>query len=152
MSRIGKEVKGYKIDFVNNKFVMNYKFAKAARVYGSSEYNIYRDIISDFPNMEVIIKSGREQKTPRYNKRLTYENMEKYISTFENAAELLELFELVKRKSAPLKSPYKYVSDWFHAQFPDYDISTKDVKNIVVIPIGEPEISKYEEKAKKEAI
>ena len=59
---------------------MNYKFAAAAAEYGTKEYKIMKGIRRDFPGMNEIIVSGREQKSPRTNTRLTYENMKKYIS------------------------------------------------------------------------
>lgn len=139
---------GYKIDFTTNTLIMNYKFAAAASVYGSEEYNIRKSILNDFPNLSVIVKSGREQKKPRYNKRLTYENMEKYINTFANANELLSRFETIKAKSAPLACPYKYVCDWFNAQFPTYkELPDFEPKNIAAFPVPEPNIDEYETKA-----
>ena len=142
---------GYKIDFEKNTITVNYKFATAMNKYGSEAYNIYKDIMKDFPKLRLITKSGREQKTPRYNKRLTYENMEKYISTFANSEELLIMFETVKIKSAPLASPYKYVCDWFKAQFPDYkEIPTFEKNNIVVSPVSEPNANNYKQKEQKE--
>lgn len=99
---------------------MNYKFRKSAEVYGSPEYKLVQDIKKDYPDIKVSVKSGREQKKPRKNKRLTYENMEKYIMCFGNSDELIEMFTTVKGLSAPMKSPYKYVSDWFVSQFPNY--------------------------------
>ena len=112
---------GYKIVFATNTVVMNYKFAAAAAEYDTTEYNIMKAIRADFPGMAEVIVSGREQKSPRTNTRLTYENMKKYISAHENADELLEVFETVQTASLASKSPYKYVCDWFKGQFPNYD-------------------------------
>ena len=111
---------GYKIDFKNNTITVNYKFAAAMNEYGSKEYKIYRQIMRDFPQLELIVKSGRKQKKPRYNKRLTYENMRTYISVFDNSAELLNQLEGVIKESKPSPSPYKYVCDWFKKTFPNY--------------------------------
>ena len=143
---------GYKIDFAKNTITVNYKFATAINKYGSEAYNIYKDIMKDFPQLRLVVKSGRKQTTPRYNKRFTYSNMEKYISTFANSEELLQMFETVKTKSALLASPYKYVCDWFKAQFPDYkEIPTFEKNNIVVSLVAEPNIDKYKQKENKEA-
>lgn len=149
---MSKKTNGYKIDFASNTIIMNYKFAAAAKTVGTFEYYTYRSLMRDFPAMKTIVKSGREQKQPRYNKRFTYSNMEKYISTFANSEELLQMFETVKTKSAPLASPYKYVCDWFKAQFPDYkEIPTFEKNNIVVSLVAEPNIDKYKQKENKEA-
>ena len=115
------KVRGYRIDFTTNIVYLDKRFAAAAtRDFLSPEAKRLRDIKKAFPEITVIIKAGREITTPRPTKRLTYKNMEKYISAYENADELMEVFNLVKLMSAPLKSPYKYVRDWFAATFPDY--------------------------------
>ena len=141
---------GYKIVFATNTVVMNYKFAAAAAEYDTTEYNIMKAIRADFPGMAEVIVSGREQKSPRHNARLTYENMKKYISAHENADELLEVFETVQTASMASKSPYKYVCDWFKAQFPNYKKSVvfKD-GSLTVAPIAAPRVIEYKQKLEK---
>lgn len=111
---------GYKIDFTTNTVIMNCTFAKKANEYGSDEYNILKGIREDFPQISVVVKKGREQKKANKNKRLTYDNMRSYISALKDSDELLKAFEGVVSLSVTQKSPYKYVSDWFKAQFPKY--------------------------------
>lgn len=139
--------KGYKIDFATQTLAMNYKFAAASKRFGSEEYNLVKSIKDDFPNLKIVTRAGRKITTPRKTKRFTYNNMEKYIRTFENSEELLAMFNLVKDRSATAKSPYKFVCDWFLMQFPDFekfgeitDINTK------VIPICAPNIENYSKK------
>ena len=150
MEKKNVEIKGYRIDFGNNSIVMNYKFAAAAEVYGSPEYELLKSIRADFPSFKVFTKAGRDIKTPRKTKRMTYANMEKYINTFANASELMEMFELVKDKSAIVKSPYKYVLDWFKMQFPNYKQAPvlKDGE-LTVLPAKAPEIVQYKQKMPK---
>ncbi len=141
---------GYRIDYTTSTLIMNYKFRDAAEVYGSPEYTMVQAIKKDFPNIKVSIKSGREQKKPRKNKRFTYENMMKHIDCYDNSKALLEMFKRVKKMSAPMKSPYKYVCDWFISQFPDYKETPKfevDFKpTLTVVP--PPDESKYDKKDK----
>ena len=67
---------------------------------------------------------------------MTYANMEKYMSVFQNANELLAQFEVVKRQSKLEKSPYQFVLSWFVEQFPDYqelpDFNEK-AKNVIAL-------------------
>lgn len=120
-----KELKGYKIDFTTNSIIMNYKFAEASGKYGTPEYKLLQSVKNDFPNIHISIQSGREQKTPRYNKRLNYKNMENYIKCHENSEVILSRFETVKEMSKTMKSPYKYVCDWFFEQFPNFKETPK---------------------------
>lgn len=140
-------VKGYKLDFATNTLTINYKFHKALSDYGSPEYNRYHAIMTDFPNLTVVVKAGREITTTRPTKRLTYTNMETYMSCFENAETLLDRFTIVQKRSKALASPYKYVRDWFQAQFPDYKESAtfEEIKPAVpVTPI--PDTASYKRK------
>lgn len=142
-----KKLRGYKIDFGSETLYMNYTFAEAATNPTSAEYQLLKTLREDFPNMAVVVKSGREQKKAHHNKRLTYKNMETYIKAHANSDELLEVFETVKALSKPLASPYAYVHDWFVAQFPNYKqtVIFKDDK-ITVAPVKPPQIIEYKRK------
>lgn len=141
------EVTGYKLDFATGTLTINYKFAKALNDYGSPEYLRYKAILADFPNLKVIRKAGRTVTTTRPNKRLTYENMESHIKAYENADTLMDTFETVKTLSAPLASPYKYVSDWFKAQFPDYmNVPVFREDKLTVLPVPVPDTKEYKQK------
>ena len=115
-------IRGYSIDFANKTITLNFKFQKAAQDYGSPEYKRLKALIADFPGFTVVVSAGKKITSTRPTKRLTYDNMEKYIKTYDNAEELLAQFKRVKKASSPLASPYKYVREWFVAQFPDYNV------------------------------
>lgn len=141
------EITGYKLDFATNTLTINYKFSKALSDYGSPEYARYKAILADFPGLKVICKAGRTITTTRPTKRLTYDNMEIYMGCFENSDVLQRRFDVVKRRSKILASPYKYVRDWFEAQFPDYQESTvfaEEKPAVVLVPI--PDTSLYKQK------
>ena len=142
------ELKGYKIDFVKNTLTLNYKFADAAfNDYGSPEYVRMKAILADFPQLKVIVEAGRKITTTRETKRLTYKNMETYMEQFDNAEELKAMFEKVQLMSKPLASPYKYVQDWFKAQFPNYkECPTPGKVNHKVSVVDAPDTSNYKPK------
>jgi hypothetical protein len=144
--------KGYKILFAENTVIMNHKFAAAAAQCDTKEYDLMKIIRTDFPGMKEVVVSGRECHKAKPNHRLTYRNMETYISVYENAQELLEVFESVKAMSKATASPYKYVCDWFKAQFPDYKKTPlfKDGE-LVAAPEKVPDITEYKLKLSKAA-
>ena len=145
-----KSAVGYKIDFTTNTLTMNYKFHAASQEYGTEENKLVKEILNDFPSLSVVVKAGREVKTPNKNKRLTYANMKKHIAAYENSAELLDVSDTVEALSKSAASPYKFVSDWFVAQFPDYNKTPtfKDGK-LTAAPVKIPNIKDY--KIKKTA-
>lgn len=97
--------------------------------------------------MVTVVKSGRKVDYSMYNKRLSYKNIEEHIKAYGNN-DLLERFESVKELSKPLASPYKYVCDWFNAQFPDYDNAISSVKNVYsdIELVDLPDIDDYDKK------
>lgn len=148
--RITPGREGYKILFNENTVIMNKKFAAAAAKYGTRENILLKNIRTDFPGMDEVVISGREQTTARANHRLKYENMERYIRAYENAEELLEVFKTVKTMSAPLASPYTYVADWFKAQFPKYkETPILNAGVLTVVPKDPPKITEYKQKMPK---
>lgn len=113
--------KGYRIDIATNTLYMNYKFYKKASTDISSvEYQIFQQVKKDNPNVKIEVKAGRKQTTCNASKRLTYANMEKYISVQDNADELMASFEIAKIESKCAPSPYAFVREWFVKQFPNY--------------------------------
>ena len=138
---------GYKILFNENTVIMNHKFAAAAAKYGTKENNLMKSIREDFPGMAEVIVSGRECHKAKPNARLTYKHMKEYISAYENADELLDVFDTVQTLSAPLASPYKYVCDWFESQFPNYKktVLFTDSK-LTIIPVKAPNTKNYKVK------
>ena len=145
------ELKGYKIDFVKNTLTLNYKFADAAfNDYGSPEYVRMKAILADFPQLKVIVEAGRKITTTRKTKRLTYDNMRTYIGQFDNAEELEAMFDKVQLMSKPLASPYKYVQDWFKAQFPNYkECPTPGKVDQKVDVVDAPDTNDYKAKGEK---
>ena len=141
---------GYKVLFDTNTVIMNYKFAAAAAKYGTTEYNLMKNIRADFPGMKEVVVSGRVQTSAKANHRLTYDHMKQYMEVYENGKDLIDVFETVKAASIVLANPYKYVSDWFKAQFPDYKTAPmlKD-GHLAVVPVNAPEIKEYKQKIAK---
>ena len=138
---------GYKILFNENTVIMNYKFAAAAAKYGTPENKLMKNIREDFPGMAEVVISGREQTSAKANARLTYENMETHIKVYENADELMEVFESVKALSQTCASPYKYVRDWFEAQFPNYKKAPVFQNGkLTIVPIATRKVSEYKQK------
>ena len=141
---------GYKILFNENTVIMNYKFAAAAAKYGTPENKLMKNIREDFPGMAEVVISGREQTSAKSNSRLTYENMETHIKVYENADELMEVFASVKALSQTCASPYKYVRDWFEAQFPNYKKAPVFQNGkLSIVPITPTKTTEYKQKMSK---
>lgn len=144
-------MKNYKIDFVSNTLTITKAFEDAASIPGTEEYKLFQKIRADFPGIQIIRKTRRPSKSAPKYKNLTYANMEKYMKVFQNAAELLAQFEIVKAQSQAQTNHYNFVKDWFVAQFPSYrELPTFGEMAPKVIDLADFQ-KQQEEKLKKEA-
>lgn len=67
-----------KIIYINDDEAMvSKKFEKNARVYGTPEFNLWREYKKDFPNAVMITKSIKKNPDKRTNKNLTYRSIKK---------------------------------------------------------------------------
>lgn len=119
----------YKIDFMNKTLIVSAAFEKAMQDTESAEYKLFTTLQYDIKGLKV---SRRTHKTPtRYHaasgevfrcnpcKRLTYENMERFMSGLQQKDELMEVYRFIRNYAAlPQASRYAAVRRWFSAQFP----------------------------------
>ena len=123
--------------FVDDTHVLVTKeFAKNARIFGTPEYKLWREIKQDCEGAEMVtktIKKNPDKKTS--TKNMTYENMAIYIRTQDNATTLMVEFKKQIALSKVQTNPYRCVLAWFKKTFENYD----DYKTF------------FEEEAKKEA-
>ena len=95
-------------------------FRRQTRIFGTPEYREWRAYRQDFPSTQMVTKTIKKNTSKRPTRKLTWANMEKYMSVFQNADELLAQSEVVKTCSLEQPSPCKFVRDWFETQFPKY--------------------------------
>lgn len=127
-------LRGYRIDQANEAIIMNFKFNKAASVYGTAEYKMLQKIIADNPNFSKIVQRGRK-KTANASKRMTYENIERFLMVQPHSPSLIHEFSNIKHEAAAQASPYSYVRRWFVTKFPEYR------KSEIFIKVDEDDIN-----------
>ena len=109
--------------FVNDTQVMVTKeFAKNARIFGTAEYKLWKEIRLDCPNAEMITKTIKRNPSKKVDTRnMTYANMEAFINAQDNAKELLVEMKKQIAMSKVQTNPYRYVLAWFLQNFEKYD-------------------------------
>ena len=113
--------------FVDDTHVLVTKaFMKNARIFGTPEYKMWKEIRMDCPKAVMVPKTIKKNPNKRVNtKNMTYPRMELFISQQKNSKALLEEFEKQKQLSKVQTDPYRYVLAWFLKTFKNYD---KDYK------------------------
>ena len=109
--------------FVDDTHVLVTKeFAKNARIFGTPEYKLWREIKADCKDAEMVtktIKKNPDKKTS--TKNMTYENMAIYIRAQDNSTTLMVEFKKQIALSKVQTNPYRCVLAWFRKTFENYD-------------------------------
>ena len=116
-----KRMNEYKVDVVAGTITLTKKFAKAAGVLGTREFNTFKQLRADYPDYAVQVReiAKKENKTSYAN--LTYAFMKNFISTVEgeaseNIGNLAKVIELSKGQPGH----YAYVKTWFLERYPKH--------------------------------
>ena len=109
--------------FVDETHVLVTKmFAKNARIFGTAEYKLWKEIRIDCPNAEMVTKTIKKNPNKKVDtKNMTYENMALFIREQENAATLMIEFKKQISLSKVQTNPYRFVLAWFLKEFSGYD-------------------------------
>lgn len=116
-----KKMNEYKVDVVAETITLTKKFAKAAGVLGTREFNTFKQLRADYPDYAVQVReiAKKENKTSYAN--LTYDFMKTYIRTIEGeTSENLVNLEKVIELSKGQTGCYAYVKTWFLGRYPKY--------------------------------
>ena len=111
-------MKKYKMDLTTQTLYISKEFQRAALSANSEESEIVKQCRNLCPNLK--IRQLPPSKNRNQKRGLTYAKMEHYIGLFDNAAELLESYRIVKEAAKSQRNPYQYVYDWFMMNFPDF--------------------------------
>ena len=127
MKTVEKMMKKNAPKFVDDTHVQVTKeFAKNARIFGTPEYKLWREIRKDCPEAEMVLKSIKKNPNKKNDtKNMTYERMAIYIREQDDAATLMVEFKKQIALSKVQTNPYRCVLAWFIQKFEKYD----DYKN-----------------------
>ena len=111
----------------DNHVLVTKEFAKNARIFGTPEYKLWREIRKDCPEAEMVLKSIKKnpnKKNPNKKndtKNMTYERMAIYIREQDGAETLMVEFKKQISLSKVQNNPYRSVLAWFIQKFENYD-------------------------------
>ena len=123
MKKITAAAKKSAPKFVNDTDVqVTREFAKKARIFGTPEYKVWREIKKDCPDAVMVLKTIKKNPSKRTStKNMTYEHMAIYIRQQEDAENLMTEFKKQIAISKVQTNPYRCVLAWFIQKFEGYD-------------------------------
>ena len=123
MKTVEKMMKKSAPKFVDDTHVQVTKeFAKNARIFGTPEYKLWREIKADCPDAQMVQKTIKKNPGKRTStKNMTYERMAIYIREQDDAAILMVEFKKQIAISKVQTNPYRSVLAWFIQKFEGYD-------------------------------
>lgn len=95
-------------------------FAKRASIFGTPEFNLWREYLAQFPKAQMVHKTIKKNPDKRTNRNMTYANMAAFIREQTEARVLMEEFQKRIRMSKVQANPYRYVLAWFEKKFENY--------------------------------
>lgn len=119
----GDKVNGIKVINKNRVIEITKKFEKAASYFGTDEYKALQEVKRDYPEYTVVVKKAAKRVCDSF-KGLTYEYMEKYIKTHDNAAEIMnEYLDLRALSDEAMEIgaeslSYAEIKEWFLGMYP----------------------------------
>ena len=97
-------------------------FMKNARIFGTAEYKMWKEIRMDCPDAVMVPKTIKKNPNKRTStKNMTYEHMAIYIRQQNDAETLMADFKKQIALSKIQTNPYRCVLAWFIQEFEDYD-------------------------------
>ena len=110
----------------DNHVLVTKEFAKNARIFGTPEYKLWREIKKDCEDAEMVTKTIKKNTNKNTStKNMTYEHMALYIREQKEAEVLMVEFKKQIALSKVQTNPYRCVLAWFIKKFENYD----DYKN-----------------------
>ena len=104
----------YEVNFLNSTITITKKFAKAASVLNSSEYNTLMQLRKDNPDFRIELREIKKKEGKKAYRNLTFEVMEEFIILIDGKNSInLEVFKKVKAQAKLQPSPYAYTKKWF---------------------------------------
>ena len=116
-----KKMNEYKVDVVAETITLTKKFAKAAGVLGTREFNTFKQLRADYPDYTVQVREIAKKENKVSYANLTYDFMKTFIGMVEgeaseNIGNLAKVIELSKGQPGH----YAYVKTWFLERYPKY--------------------------------
>ena len=100
-------------------------FDKASRRFGTAAYEAMQKVIQDNPGFRVVVKKAPKTKTDHY-KGLTYDFMEKYIASHDDAEARMAKFNDLRATSDEAlalgaeAASYIEIKAWFFNTYPEF--------------------------------
>jgi hypothetical protein len=108
--------KDYSIDWTKHVVTMTKKFAEEANMYGTPAYRT----VSGFRRDGFQITVRKTEKRKACPTRLTFKQMEQYLSCLTNADEHIAGLHAIMGIAKAQKNPYEHVRQWFLQNYPNF--------------------------------
>ena len=114
-----------RIDRNSRTIEVSKSFDKAASRFGTREYEALQQVRKDYPNFTIVVKTTRTKAD--HFKGLTYDFMEKYIASHDDAEARMATFNDLRGKSDEAvlfgveALSYGEVKAWFFKNYPEIE-------------------------------
>ena len=126
-----KRSHNYEINHNTNTVVVTKRFMEAASQIDTKEYDLFQRFQDMGYRVVVEVRKTKKPSASPLRKLnhdaenriplIKFEKMARYIALLDDAEEMMDEFDEVRRVAQSQKSPRRYVNEWFRRTFPRYE-------------------------------
>lgn len=137
-----KKSKLYVVDVLSNTVIITKKFLESASDIQSEEFKLFQQFRTmGFTITQKTRSTKKESNSPlrplkpveEKKPLIPFKKMAQYISLLDDADEMMDKFDAIRKDGQSKNSARRYVNEWFYEQFPTYGkIAQLDENNRII--------------------
>ena len=112
----------YRIDHVEKKITLNRGYYAKTQNPNNQEAKDFEKVRQQHSDYSIVVREPiKTNSSKRTHKDLTFDNMERYILSHDNAKEIMHEYVQLREAGAFYKSAYPVIKKWFLSKYPEVD-------------------------------
>lgn len=110
-----------RVDHINKNIIISKAFAKASMSINSEEYKALLKVRNSYSEYSIIQREIKRNPQKESYRGLTYDYMEKYISTHDKSGEIVKMYQEMRLRASCHSIRYAHIKKWFLEIYPEID-------------------------------
>ena len=126
-----------RIDHISKNIIASAAFIKASANITTEEYKTLKEIMMIHPTYSLVKREIRKNPQKESYRGLTYEYMQNYIASHDNAEKRLAIYNELRIRAKCHSIRYAHIKKWFLETYPEIDdFDCKITKGVVALPLA----------------
>ena len=126
-----------RIDHIARNIIASAAFIKASANITTEEYKTLKEIMTVHPTYSLVKREIRKNPQKESYRGLTYEYMQNYIASHDNAENRLAIYNELRIRAKCRSIRYAHIKKWFLETYPEIDdFDCKIAKGVTTFPLA----------------